>query len=947
MKLRFVHISLQLNMQLEEYPKKFKRLNEIPGNRIEEILRLPEACYPREFVRISDGSNKLLSRAHFRHEDKEYFPAFELLAEDGTIVNKDYDMYYLRPGKNELVKCYYDVEQNLFFDMPFVKYVPKGNYLAWGNDLAKGALGSIFAGDSDIVFRNKIDGTEYKYVLRVLPSSLTQESFKAMIDDLISINVKLLLTKEAESSQYLTLFSSNGLWQDMMANLKKLQVLFEEIALSPYSDLSFKLGKASVQGLKKYDAHIFQELLQKPFAKQVTVRERYESYDIYEHRFIKHVLHSLQSMLKYYDQYSSNFVAREIDRTNKQLTSFLQKYGFQDNDFAAARRFFNLFLQSDKPWSVLEYGKRQAYFNRMRNLLVPSQISTAYIYGDTRVDYTLPEERKVEAYNQEWRKNVSFRCYFSNGTLYSCYTLRDTDGKIYLKLHNPDFYQHVLFYRCVRSLDINGTYVFYGHYIRKTNSAGDKINVEVEFADLTPGRLGGIDTFVIGNARDCFRSIFCESRYKNYTGLEGVETDAKLYFSLLNRKERLEQCFTNDTDQLAEKKQLLYKAIDELLEYDFLKAAGTEIEELHSSQVFDNDSRYEAVFNLLTHFDDQLELNLLNDAEKILLKKTDKLYEYWLLAKMVELLVVEQKWTVSGLKVGKKGQELLAVPNVMNSSIINEIGKILSSESSKDAHNKTLEIILSHACGLELTIYFNVSKSVPFLADSELTPDFLLKIEDTSKWIYEANRRKFFVLDAKYRNYNEMGSGAFWEDIEEVSITKYLTRLQNLSASFIVSTGSVVDRDGLLEADDKASSWIYWGGERSAHIASTVRLTSYAEPNHHYGSFICIPGDETDQLKKFFKLLFEHYMNKRNVCWNCGHVIDYSNEGECDTKVINAEYGNYVYHLTCSQCNEFWVESYCGLSGCNQSLTKHVDNYHTEVDEGYPWYVKCPVCGDY
>lgn len=84
-------------------------------------------------------------------------------------------------------------------------------------------------------------------------------------------------------------------------------------------------------------------------------------------------------------------------------------------------------------------------------------------------------------------------------------------------------------------------------------------------------------------------------------------------------------------------------------------------------------------------------------------------------------------------------------------------------------------------------------------------------------------------------------------------------------------------------------------------------------------------------------ILEYHFTELWKICWECGKV---------DNDPISAKTnGGYPkYHMHCSKCKEAWVKNHCFAKGDN--LVKHMVNYHTELNSGYPWYVICPICGN-
>ena len=433
--------------------------------------------------------------------------------------------------------------------------------------------------------------------------------------------------------------------------------------------------------------------------------------------------------------------------------------------------------------------------------------------------------------------------------------------------------------------------------------------------------------------------------------IRNIEYDSNQFFALKEKGLKLKNHLgAGCTDK---NKNELEQELNEILSLTFLKYSSLENIDLHQTQIFDNDNRYNKLFELLTSFEELFELDLLNNCDKILIKETHKLYEYWLLAKMVHVLIIEQGWNTKAVYINNN-----PIVPIDNCSIIKAIGEALSLESSKGRNKKSISIILEHPSEMKIKIEFNAT-----LDNTNLTPDFFIEVTSKDNKDNKDNV-KCFVLDAKYRDYDDMeeimGEEPFYRDIRDVCKEKYLTRLNNHwekihkknTAAFIVSNGSRNEKESI------ESKWNYWGGTTDDRIEQR----EYSNPEHRYGSFVCCPGVESNGLKKFFEMIFEYHMNKWDVCWNCGHVLTNDdkklkyqrNFSYNDTifdemgipRSIKKTRSATIYHCTCTECDEFWVKSYCG-GGLADLLVKHYDNYHTEVDDGYNWYVECPKCGDF
>ena len=294
--LRLIHIKLNENSNKYD-GRNFRKLDE---QDIEDILTLPENAYPAEFKVLTNGEEILLSRAHFRFDGKEYFAAFRVLDNQGDDCSNAFRMFYVQ---NEAkVPMFYDSARKLFYDMPKIKGVVENGsrYFSYANSLKDGALGSIFAGDSDL-FIESLDGSKcLSFKLRVLPSSLSVESYRYMINDLININLDLLCSREKESKQYLGISSIQEFYSDIEEKILMIKEICDSINKKPYTALNYELGKLPANKIKRYDSRSISSFLKSPLNGKLLVMQQKETINIYEHQVTKKLLTNIKGALTTY-----------------------------------------------------------------------------------------------------------------------------------------------------------------------------------------------------------------------------------------------------------------------------------------------------------------------------------------------------------------------------------------------------------------------------------------------------------------------------------------------------------------------------------------------------------------------------------------------------------------------------------------------------------------------
>ena len=794
--LRLIHI--KLNTDSNKYDgRSFKKLEEAD---IEDILLLPENAYPAEFKVMTKGEEILLSRAHFRFEGQEYFAAFRVLDEQGKDCSDGFRMFYIQ---NEArVSMHYDATRKLFYDMPKIKGVVENNtrFFKYANSLKDGALGSIFAGDSDL-FVESIDATKcLSFKLRVLPSSMSEESYRYMINDLINIKLDLLSSKERESKQYVGIKSIQKSHSDIDEKIIRLREICCEINNNPYTNLKYGIGKLEVNRIKRFNTRTICSFLKNPVGGKLLVLQPNETLDIYEHSVIKNILMSIKDILPTYLSNKISNLKNQHQVNKNRLSSLMDNYGFHaDKDgFISARVFFKQIIKSESK------VKKSICFKKMISLF------------KERKEKSPNKEKLVERFlivggKLKFKKH---RLYFQNKVLCSEH-ISNNNHKVILRFCSTDLQKHVLFWKVMTSEKDKEILL----HLRKCK-------YQIINKDMTTAvNYYIINDLVINDALFSQDSALPENTlneyFSKYGDIANLEYDAKQFEQLVKRHIRLNKIIVGSCKE--NKKKEIEQVLDEILSLNFLKFSSLEATELHQTQIFDNDSRYRTLFEILKSLDDLLELDLYNNSEKILIKETHKLYEYWLLAKMVHTLIIEQDWNTKEVFVN--GNSILPIDN---SSIIKAIGKALSLETSRGSANNWISVVLNHACGMEINIQFNTK-----LEGTHLTPDYFIEVNDRTRW-----KTGSFILDAKYRDYYDMGQNAFYRDIKEVCVDKYLKRLnsdweacgKNNSVAFIVSNGSREEKESII------SKWNYWGGITDKRIEEN----RCGNPEHRYGSFVSV-----------------------------------------------------------------------------------------------------------
>ena len=392
----------------------------------------------------------------------------------------------------------------------------------------------------------------------------------------------------------------------------------------------------------------------------------------------------------------------------------------------------------------------------------------------------------------------------------------------------------------------------------------------------------------------------------------------------INMIEKKYKSYESARDEMITKDQKLDRVcekIDRLIAYNLFNKVSDRNSRWKLTQIFSNDKNYSKLYKLLRKLDKKLEYTDSFNAEDIIVKKVDKLYEYWMLIKMLYILTIDLKW-----KLEDNADISKLISDFFNARKNKELEEISVRLTHEDFENK-----ISGRRPIEMKMFYNWK----FI--NKKTPDFALKVKVGNVKNYGINEKWFFI-DAKYRDYESMGDIYWYHDINAVAIKKYIFSFDDreVGASFIAHT-------------DPKMKYTYYGGFFNKDLVDGLPDWKLDNPSHKFGSFYFGPRNEESLLgeaewfKTFMKLILEyHFMNEElwRICWNCGSYNTY-------VKNDFTEGGKEKYHITCNDCHSFWVRNHC-VDNSEHKLVKHALNgYHKERIDGDPWYVKCPECDNY
>jgi hypothetical protein len=905
--------------------------------------------YPELEVGIENRHKTFVAQSHFRGKEKGsefYVLVFQLTDLADGDDPSDFQIKY-SPKKEEMEKeLYYDEKLQIFFDQPNLK---KGKDKKWyySNSLDKAVFGSVNAGVFYFnVFQKGLTTpvTPDFYKACILPSSLSIEKYQEMLNDILIIRTQLIMEQNS-SKQSIQLMWKHTL-EDIEKAVEHIKSPLQRINQVPKTKIEDTFLKVPIRNIKKFNSKTVMNILLNEGNAKLISSQPTESTDIYENQMIYFALTELKRYLENSKTYIFEESLRKKLEIDDQVGQLVEQYGVH-----------NL---TELEELISDYSKNPFFkMNYCRNMFKK-------LRKQNNEDETIEVIFQVAKYSQNFTPKMGFihhqlmttingsqfdllnRVYpldfmFHNQKLH--YRVIDKEGrfvpfkgrKVDLKLITADFQQHV--FLLYKLFELNNQSVMDIHAVVKKNSIKD---VDPLRGNQAKNRNGEYYP-------DTYEYPICIIELKSINGIEVPKeiTQSNLEFwfnqygvwefkeeirkqiNSLNTKQLQTNTQVEEINTANEKVRQLIDKLDGYLSLPFLCSVTKKKNRWKLTQIFTNDKNYSALWKSLRELDKKYEFTSNLKETDFIVKKTDELYEYWILIQIIKVFHDTGWETTTGYSFKDVIDQFLDGRRMEKGKRGNLEGFCIKMEHIGKKHTNLLYADGSVAIEkLEVIIHFN-----EYIAGKKPDYAFELTIFE-GEGLQQKRITKWFYLDAKYRNYQEQGSHYGWFlDINNVAIGNYLNYFhaneQPSHASFLIHP----DVNYHLQ---------FFGGYLNHTMAQNFHKVNQLfdrNPRHRFGSISCIPG-QIRNLKAFIKMMIEYYFVEQNtpfICWECGNT-----NTDIQHKVIPGSQ-NIKFHLSCNSCGDFWVRTHCDRNG--HKLVKHLsDNYHKEEFEHYPWYVKCPVC---
>ena len=850
------------------------------------ISLLDDGDYPVQIRRDdNDGKNFFVTRTHFRKNGgKEIFiPAFKILLDNFDTPAK-YTLA-LSADKDDKNPPPLFCAEDLFFD--------------YSADKTERTLGFEAGVTYIFILKNgKIFGKPHK--LLILPSALTEKEFLAMIGEIISIRSELVRKSTGKVGLPQAWFSDRKqLLFVLNERVDELFKVMQRINRSPRRKLKQIQISCGVSKLRRFDAKIMRQYTADPQRQKYITDGEESCADIFENRFL---LNKLEQLLQYILNSGAVNQNNSIGATNEAVRKMAKILGKNPTDISTVIAAWQIYSDRVKKEWQLETDNLETKFRQFKMTV---------------------EARKLPVDIEDSTIKISFK------KLYPLFKFVDNVEVIYFRSNFIRWRKKNSFGKAEEIViavnDIHLMATLTNFFI--LNSTDEETVVEITGrSDIKDDELNGM---VLGTTITVYSITAVD--FEEYDRVRALE-ELKNFFIDKHKSGDFEKKLMNyglvenlnknlddiqKTTENNSQAEIIAEKLKKCLALPIFKDITRKSERWRMTQIFTNDVNYHKAYLILKKLNDVLDFSFAADETRIFYERLDKIYEYWILAKILEYLVVKLDWSV------ENGDDPI---------------KIFRDFFDTREKNSSACIKLRRD-DMTMWIYYDTPISISLgNTNRELRPDYLFKITQ------ENSAPKFFILDAKYRDYGEQGYGVWlYKDLKDVCLKKYVDEIfKETKTKIKISMSFIVHSDRTHNENFYLGKYVVYNGtvdERCRKI-STIKDGS----KQQFGSFYLLPNTDEDYINQseenlmmFFSMIFEYFMDKwKDTCWQCG-------SNTVNVKTPDTAGGYLKYYMKCPQCGAFWVKNHC--YNCHDvKLIKHSTNYHVEINN-QTWYVHCPKCG--
>lgn len=873
---------------------------------IKNISLLPKEDYEQGTILGEEPKENWSIETHYMGKGiKSKKAIYQIAFEPVLEKDESLDDFYLRlrasKDSNNIDYLRYCSKSNLFFYSE-PKQRKKKKYCSLANTAGKFIVEVVKLENNTVL--KSID-------VIVKPSSLTYDDYLKMIRDLREIREDIVINNNSKISVGQRYIDKNN---NIEETIKELQSAINGINNKPKSKLEVQYVKKKYNQINKITNKTLLEKSIYPYKNTFTSIDYKESFDLYENRILKQVLINLKEKIKEYEEFYEDYIRGE-ERENSKV-----------------RKRFKEITSLSIEEKIQDLKKKLIERNDLLEKIMKEDIKITY----SNTDLIIFKNNDFKKYKLgiNYDENIKKFVLKFKSSIY-----KESDNKYFTDIRagqcnstisNINTYNSSLDISLI-SNNINEMIFLVNSLEEKKIMYGKATRILIKFNAEKISKYNGTVYLRINSIQSIdgvpVKVYSIDEKHKffeRYFDDKNDEENFNMLNSIIKKEEEISNLKKkfNDDDSWS----ILKEKVDNMLSLDIFKdVKPKEINLLRPTQIFINDNYYRKAYKVIKKYNDKVSIVDMKSPDTILVKSTCDIYEIWCLFKIVQLLIINQKWTLLNSKTVLKD-----IDNFLNSKNPYEEKEV------KFRFNK----VLKDGYSIDLTLIYE--GRIYYKNNKYKTPDyqFIYEVKNESNEVVNTMRA---YLDAKYRNYNNQGDKAYTDDIENVAINKYIKTFEDTINKATCS---------MIVHSYNNEKYVNWGSDNEEREI-LIKETGSELKAHGYGAFYLVPSDLSN-LNKFLRLLPEYHLKFNSnlgddennslegyhMCWQCGEVEN------IDIKIKYTKGGNLKYHYTCNNCNEFWVKNHC-LDEKEHKLIKHRDNYHLlKKDTSNPWHLICPICGN-
>lgn len=759
--------------------------------------------------------------------------------------------------------------------------------------------------------------------LRICPSSLTEQEYAFLLQDIALLQRQLLMGKTKKAT-----VSVGQRWEEAALDVEKqtaqMKAILRRLETAPERELVSECFRLPYHKIKRLTP---KTLVDQASGKRLLRTEVHkDSFNIYEHRMIRTYLENLKKLAGQYRvreqeerklQVEEQISQQERDDAENQIKKYLDrlfrpvKLQFESMD----NRFHLWVCEETHP----QWEARKNDYGRLH--ILP-------FLGPDRAAPLRTDCCRISRFSMNIRSNGRQALFF-----WLCI---------------EELRKHWEREKCPFQVSFSGKF-----FASDPRSGPFWVDVmDLESMEVQGGRLYRLQDYFSG--QETWGELL--GYMKRFPADMIPDSKDELFYSiaLLDQAE-FQQKLLAEEEQNPDRWEAVERHIDQLLKGSPLLCGAGSGERLHTSNLFAMHPNYRRAYKLMRETEQQfVGIELWETRSSIRVDHTEKLYELWCLLKMLSIWINDysfelishdrKRLTDQILRYLRSGKENLGVETLVLRNTLRKWTK---------NPQETEQVI-------ELRLDYDKKQWIQEGGRrTYLQPDFYLEIlyPDSKEGIYR------FCLDAKYHNYadKQMTKWGWYRNMFEVALDKYIFRLgqgadTKIHGSYILHSDSRnpnknIDRyfwSGYVREENSPDMFQREKHDVEGYLARKVsgqkeqeildRLPGELDmaADCQFGA-VCFTPLNDAPFRGLMQMIMEHFLGLyKEKCWICG-----SDAPAFDT--LRTETDFEKYYITCPNCREFWVESHCFSKRCkNRPLGKHRHNYYRTSDS--IWNVICPDC---